>query len=189
VQNFVPIEASGIQNKTIHREYVGEDGARIAFCDGQREAVVDFDYSHIDDLLQGNPFPEESPMATAGDGLGALLRWCWAKHGEDGTQNERLRVTLKTSFRRFIVLSILLHPDLLDGMTFEEVAKRIGCTKSSLSKTGIQFSKHFGMHFRRQRRVSGVEAMRQSRNKFYKEHSSPKKGKRNNTTAQPQEAL
>jgi hypothetical protein len=71
---------------------------------------------------------------------------------------------------------MMLQPSIMNGATMADVGKRVGCTKASLSKVGIEFGKHFKIHFRRQRKAGAAANMAASRNRFYSQHESPKKG-------------
>jgi hypothetical protein len=110
--------------------------------------TVDFPMDELFDRLDGPQRPTDPaqppPMALAADGLHEILFWVW-RCGR--TQ----RATPISAYRKFLALSATLRPELFDDMTLEQLGSEVGCTKASLSKSALQFTKHFGgLQFRRQ---------------------------------------
>ena len=116
-----------------------------AYSDGIKTGVVDFPYEEVD---RGNPLAAElEKNETAGDALHDLFLWCWSTP------------SFKFSFVRFVAISAVMRPDLLDDLSYEQLAKKLNCTKALISYNAKQFQKEFGVHFRRSRRLDGCEKM------------------------------
>ena len=95
------------------------------------------------------PFADLDPSNTNQDGISVaseslekLLQWIWKS--ED----------LKFAFIRFISMSAAMHPELLNDQTYQELAKKLNCTRSLISRNVVDFQDTFGVHFRRSKKES-----------------------------------
>jgi hypothetical protein len=81
--------------------------------------------------------------------LDDILFWCWNVKHADGTFGKR---GINSAKNHFVVLTALVKPDFLGGMTYEELGKRTSVTKQNLSVIAKNFEKEFGVKFRRSHR-------------------------------------
>ena len=80
-----------------------------------------------------------------------ILFWCWnVKVG--GVYRIR---KFKAAQNRFVAMTALVKPDVFNGKSYEEIAKKIGATKSHLSAMAKDFQKEFGLKFQRSYRDDG----------------------------------
>ena len=148
-----------------HVGFAEEHGELVGTCEFPHDEVLD----RLDGTASPDATPEHEAMQLAGDGLRELLHWVWRK----GTA----RASPITAFRRFMVLSATLRPELLDDMTLSQLGQEAGCTKANLSKAALKFTTQFGLEFRRQRtptsRAHMRTAMLASHEKRKNENTSP----------------
>ena len=79
------------------------------------------------------------------DALARILHWCWHN------KSERL-LAIPQAMHRFTAMCAVIRPDLLNDMSYQQIAAKLGVTKACLSKNAIQFQDNFQLHFRRSRR-------------------------------------
>lgn len=131
---------------------------------GDAGNAEDFDYDAVELRGErGNPqlgFDEPpSAIEIASDGLSELLNWVWQTKD------------FKTAFVKFVAMSAVMRPELLDDQSYLQLAKKINCTKSLISHNVKTFEAEFGLHFRRSRRAGGCEVMSAAR---FKAANGPK---------------
>jgi hypothetical protein len=105
--------------------------------------TVDPDWERIYADLDGPQPDKPGAMVTAAEGLHEILHWAWRKG------NSQRRSPL-AAFRSWLALSAVVDPTLFDTKSFRQLGQEFGCTRALLSKKAVDFSKRFGLHFRRQ---------------------------------------
>jgi hypothetical protein len=136
----------------------------VAWADGELQQTTNFDFDAVDlalDKTTRNFFRKAHAdvRAEAARALELILDWIWS-----GPHNR-----LRTPITRFVVFSACLRPDLLNGKTFAEIGKDLGVTKACLSKSAINFQKHFRFKFSRTYSPEAVEACRRAQLRIRKE--------------------
>ena len=145
---------------TIQTEHVGT-------VDGHLAAIEDFDFEAVykrldgDRMERGNPLADETERPTnyahAGDALELLLLWIWSKPDFD------------VAFNRFVSMSAVMRPELLDNMSYVQLAAKLGVTKACISKNALDFSRAFGLRFRRSHAGASKNVLMQAA-RFKKTH-------------------
>lgn len=129
--------------------------SQSCWADGHPTRIEHPDYDAFD---RGNPLAAQIEGADAytiaGEGLAALLSFCWC----DGPDN------MQSAFRKFVVITALLNGELLNDATYQELAVKLGCTKQALSKHASDLSNLLGgFKFRRSRPLAARQQMAQAR--------------------------
>lgn len=147
-------------------EVQANEGAHLAFnSEGHLEPTTEIDFDEIDKLLSEES-AKRDPIPDLSDAFAAILDWVW--NGKSGPRSPR------GAFVRFASLSAVMNPETLNNKSYKEIGAELGVTRAMISLHAKRFEKHFGIHFRRSRRVAGCEKMRQSRNEFYaRKNSNP----------------
>jgi hypothetical protein len=142
---------------------------------GHTDFPMDELLNRLDGPQRATADPEQPPpMTLAGDGLQEILFWVW----RCGRMHRAKPIS---AYRKFLALSATLRPELFDDMTLEQLGSEVGCTKANLSKTALQFTKHFGgLHFRRQH--NGQDNMRAA---MLQSHRKRKHNESINTSNKP----
>ena len=93
-----------------------------------------------------------------------VLFWCWNIKGEGGTFKLR---NFESAKNHFIVMTALIKPEVFEGMSYEQIGKKISVTKQRISKIAESFEKEFGIKFRRSHKEKNnhASAARKSWNK------------------------
>ena len=102
----------------------------------------EFDYDAVD---RGNPLTAElersDSAALASQSLLTMLQWVW------GTKPAKLES--RAAFLKFVAMSAVVRPDILQNKSYEEIADLCGCSKANIALHAKNFQREFGVVFRR----------------------------------------
>lgn len=137
-----------IQHRATHKHPEPGFAWAGSATDNQLEPVVGFEYPD-DETDRGNPIMAQLTEASAKDKaevaaelLRGFLFYIW----HDGSGDH---VSMQPAFRKFVVVSAVLRPELLKNKSYEQIGKKLGITKAGVSAIAKRFEKAFGCQFRR----------------------------------------
>ena len=99
----------------------------------------------------------QNDMALAGVALGGILDYCFR------ATNKGERRNVMIAYRRFVAVSYLIRPDLLDHSTMEEIGADMGLTRAAISKAVRRAGDSFGLRNRLMSKESDRAAMSKAR--------------------------
>ncbi len=85
-----------------------------------------------------------------------VLFWCWNVKCADGSFKVR---TIRSAQNNFLIMTALVKPEILDGMSYEEIGMKAGITRQNISRVANDFQNEFGLTFRRSRPTNGSHAI------------------------------
>lgn len=129
-------------------EHVGFDAYHHA------TQTVDFPMNDVVARLDGTTSSTAPLPELAGDGLLSIMQWAWR-----GPTNRP--ANMHAAFVKFLALSATMRPEIFDGQTYKQLGSRVGVTRADISKAAVNFTRQFGLHFRRQH--NGISNMRAAR--------------------------
>lgn len=110
---------------------------------------IEFDLSALNSermgFERGNPLQAELERDTteiASDGLEAMLLWIWSNRN------------MKYAFVKFVAISALMRPELLDSQSYAELGKKLSVSTDCISRNALEFQERFGVHFSRRQGLS-----------------------------------
>jgi hypothetical protein len=106
----------------------------VEFGPNLENSVALADHRHPMDLIEPE---DESQSSVVAEMLGKVLAEVFRGRG-------RRKLDYSTAFLRFLSVTWLIRPDLLDGKSLMTLADEVGITRAALSKYAVQFSDLLG---------------------------------------------
>ena len=149
-------------NSSMDEESHGIDGLRIINDTGHLEGVSKSEmpdvYRRLSITDGGDVSPEDWEKLERLKGLAELMDsvffWCWTEKTANGFTPRHP----KAAQNRFVAMTALVRPDLIEGKSYEEIGEQIGVGKAWLSALAKDFQKNFGLKFQRSHKDGGNHA-------------------------------
>ena len=113
---------------------------------GRMDEIAMRDYRSSEGYVSPEDYERLDKIKAMSETLEEIMFWCWNVRGANGKYKLR---KFNSAQNHFVAFTALVRPDFFDGMSYEEIGKKIKISKQRLSIMAKSFQKEFGVKFRR----------------------------------------